>query len=65
MTQTIRPAGTREPLGGAVPAGDCGTEPLELTYARARAILRAHDRHVGCRQWIAAAAYLSAGLDDE
>jgi len=65
MTHTIRPAGIREPLGGAAPSGDCGNEPRDLTYAHARTLLRAHDRHVGCRQWIAAAAYLSAGLDDE
>ncbi|MEU6565059.1 hypothetical protein [Nocardia nova] len=47
------------------PAADCANEPRELTHPRARAILHAHDRHLGCRQWVAAAAYLSAGLDDE
>ncbi|MEV5653033.1 hypothetical protein AB0L57_32680 [Nocardia sp. NPDC052254] len=50
---------------GADPAGDCANEPRELTHPRARAILHAHDRHMSCRQWVAAAAYLSAGLDDE
>ncbi|MBO0855164.1 MAG: hypothetical protein J2P18_15530 [Nocardia sp.] len=50
---------------GAESAGDCSIEPRELTYSRARAIFHAHDRHFRCRQWIAAAAYLSAGLDDE
>jgi hypothetical protein len=65
MTHTIRPPGLREPHGGPSSPGDCGSEPRELTYAHARTILHAHDRHVGCRQWVAAAAYLSAGLDDE
>ncbi len=50
---------------GTDQAGDCANEPRELTYPRARAILHAHDRHMSCRQWVAAAAYLSAGLDDE
>lgn len=61
-----RPARRAEPrASGADSLGDCTTEPRELTHPRARAILSAHDRHLGCRQWIAAAAYLSAGLDDE
>ncbi|AVH23790.1 hypothetical protein IU438_25565 [Nocardia cyriacigeorgica] len=45
---------------------DCGTEPPGLTYRQAREILRVHEVHgPRCRQWLAAAAYLSAGLDDE
>ncbi|MBF6210452.1 hypothetical protein IU433_01455 [Nocardia puris] len=45
---------------------DCGAEPGGLTYRRAREILFAHEVHgPQCRQWLAAAAYLSAGLDDE
>jgi hypothetical protein len=45
---------------------DCGAEPPGLTYRRAREILHIHDVHgPQCRQWLAAAAYLSAGLDDE
>ncbi|MEU7632554.1 hypothetical protein AB0C34_21595 [Nocardia sp. NPDC049220] len=45
---------------------DCGVEPPGLTYRQARDILYAHEVHgPQCRQWLAAAAYLSAGLDDE
>ncbi|MEU2038671.1 hypothetical protein [Nocardia niwae] len=45
---------------------DCGAEPRGLTYRQARDILSAHEVHgPQCRQWLAAAAYLSAGLDDE
>ncbi|MFG1793796.1 hypothetical protein [Nocardia altamirensis] len=45
---------------------DCGVEPPGLTYRQARDILSAHEVHgPQCRQWLAAAAYLSAGLDDE
>ncbi|MEU2178593.1 MULTISPECIES: hypothetical protein [Nocardia] len=45
---------------------DCGVEPRGLTYRQARDILSAHEVHgPQCRQWLAAAAYLSAGLDDE
>ncbi|MEV0296878.1 hypothetical protein [Nocardia sp. NPDC050710] len=45
---------------------DCGSEPGGLTYRRAREILYLHEVHgPQCRQWLAAAAYLSAGLDDE
>ncbi|MFI5719109.1 hypothetical protein [Nocardia sp. NPDC051750] len=45
---------------------DCSAEPPVLTYRQARAILHVHDVHgPQCRQWLAAAAYLSAGLDDE
>lgn len=45
---------------------DCNADPPVLTYRQARAILRVHDVHgPQCRQWLAAAAYLSAGLDDE
>ncbi|MFF0490277.1 hypothetical protein ACWDSJ_36050 [Nocardia sp. NPDC003482] len=65
MTQVLHHSGPRDSVGAADSIGDCGIEPRELTYRRARAILGAHDRHLGCRQWIAAAAYLSAGLDDE
>ncbi|WP_054812847.1 hypothetical protein [Nocardia arizonensis] len=47
-------------------ATDCGSEPGGLTYRRAREILHLHEVHgPQCRQWLAAAAYLSAGLDDE
>lgn len=46
--------------------GACTDEPAGLTYRQAREILRGHDSHgPGCRQWLVAAAYLSAGLDDE
>lgn len=45
---------------------DCNSEPPVLTYRQAREILHTHDVHgPQCRQWLAAAAYLSAGLDDE
>ncbi|MFI6214149.1 hypothetical protein ACIBCD_19335 [Nocardia brasiliensis] len=48
------------------PVSDCGVEPPGLTYRLARDILSAHEIHgPQCRQWLAAAAYLSAGLDDE
>ena len=64
MTYTIRPAGIRErsapPHRRRLRHRTAGAD-----LCCARAILRAHDRHIGCRQWIAAAAYLSAGLDDE
>ncbi|MEU7144054.1 hypothetical protein ABZ942_31735 [Nocardia sp. NPDC046473] len=49
-----------------VQVSDCGVEPPGLTYRLARDILSAHEVHgPQCRQWLAAAAYLSAGLDDE
>ncbi|MFF3228483.1 hypothetical protein ACFYV7_37200 [Nocardia suismassiliense] len=49
-----------------VPVSDCTVEPPGLTYRQAREILAAHEVHgPQCRQWLAAAAYLSAGLDDE
>ncbi|WP_157101384.1 hypothetical protein [Nocardia shimofusensis] len=49
-----------------IAAADCTTEPNGLTYRRARDILQVHEVHgPRCRQWLAAAAYLSAGLDDE
>ena len=45
---------------------DSAVEPRGLTYRQARDILYAHEVHgPQCRQWLAAAAYLSAGLDDE
>lgn len=48
-----------------IAAADCTTEPGSLTYRRARDILQVHEVHgPRCRQWLAAAAYLSAGLDD-
>jgi|GEM_PF-5047431 hypothetical protein len=59
MTQVIRSAGIDDSVGPPALPGDCGVEPPDLTYSRASIILRAHDRHLGCRQWIAAAAYLS------
>ncbi|WP_280342345.1 hypothetical protein [Nocardia neocaledoniensis] len=50
----------------ATPSGSCGEEPHGLTYRQARDLLAQHDVHgPQCRQWLAAAAYLSAGLDDE
>ncbi|OQS15374.1 hypothetical protein B0T36_08750 [Nocardia donostiensis] len=60
----------REPLRHCPPseftATDCSSEPPVLTYRQAREILYVHDVHgPQCRQWLAAAAYLSAGLDDE
>lgn len=49
-----------------LPVTDCASEPPGLTYRRAREILFQHEVHgPQCRQWLAAAAYLSAGLDDE
>ncbi|WP_157171878.1 hypothetical protein [Nocardia higoensis] len=49
-----------------IAAADCTTEPGGLTYRRARDILQVHEVHgPRCRQWLAAAAYLSAGLNDE
>ena len=65
MTHVVPHARICDQVGSTALSGDCAVEPPDLTYLRARAILRAHDRHTGCRQWIAAAAYLSAGLDDE
>ncbi|WP_369638987.1 hypothetical protein [Nocardia sp. JMUB6875] len=44
-------------------SGDCAAEPRSLTYRQARAILRAHDQHFACRQYLAAVAYLSADND--
>ncbi|MFE3542867.1 hypothetical protein ACFXK0_07850 [Nocardia sp. NPDC059177] len=54
-------------VGAAVaPPTACNDEPHSLTYRQAREMLRQHDVHgPQCRQWLAAAAYLSAGLDDE
>ncbi|MDO3646509.1 hypothetical protein [Nocardia mangyaensis] len=54
-------------LGTAgAPPSACTDEPNGLTYRQAREMLRQHDVHgPQCRQWLAAAAYLSAGLDDE
>ncbi|WP_280221776.1 hypothetical protein [Nocardia neocaledoniensis] len=54
-------------LGAAAAAsGSCSEEPHALTYRQARDLLTQHDVHgPQCRQWLAAAAYLSAGLDDE
>ncbi|MBL1074145.1 hypothetical protein JK358_07025 [Nocardia sp. 2] len=43
--------------------GDCDVEPRNLNYRRARTILRAHDQHFACRQYLAAVAYLSADND--
>ena len=65
MNHLLQDSGTRDSAVGTDSSDDCADEPSNLTYRRAHTILRAHDRHVGCRQWIAAAAYLSAGLDDE
>ncbi|WP_406275376.1 hypothetical protein OH799_03000 [Nocardia sp. NBC_00881] len=62
-------AGAEPPRQCLVPEysmSDCGFEPRGLTYRQARDILYAHEVHgPQCRQWLAAAAYLSAGLDDE
>ena len=59
--------GTLQPRKAAeLPMSECGFEPRGLTYRQARDILYAHEVHgPRCRQWLAAAAYLSAGLDDE
>ncbi|WP_281186383.1 hypothetical protein [Nocardia crassostreae] len=38
-------------------------DPRVLNYRQARAILRAHDQHFACRQYLAAVAYLSADND--
>jgi hypothetical protein len=65
VNQRLFQPGPPESSSGVEGFDDCATEPGNLTFPRARIILRAHDRHLGCRQWIAAAAYLSAGLDDE
>ncbi|WP_280266880.1 hypothetical protein [Nocardia wallacei] len=65
MNQLLQYSGTCASATGSDSFDDCADEPRDLSYRRARTILRAHDRHVGCRQWVAAAAYLSAGLDDE
>ncbi|MFI6871749.1 hypothetical protein [Nocardia sp. NPDC050406] len=46
-------------------SGDCEIEPRALTYRQARAILRAHDQHFACRQYLAAIAYLSADNNDD
>ncbi|MBF6327781.1 hypothetical protein [Nocardia transvalensis] len=62
MNQLLPHSGTCDSVGAT---DECALEPRDLTYRRARAILRAHDRHLGCRQWIAAAAFLSADNDDE
>ncbi|MFF0543627.1 hypothetical protein ACWEVD_25780 [Nocardia thailandica] len=66
MSTSFRPS---PPAGSSAltPAvGSCTDEPAGLTYRQAREILRGHDSHgPGCRQWLVAAAYLSAGLDDE
>lgn len=57
---------TLQPPAGFDTPGECGSEPPVLTYRQARAILHVHDVHgPGCRQWLAAAAYLSAGLNDD
>ncbi|MEC3918781.1 hypothetical protein [Nocardia sp. CDC160] len=47
----------------AADSGDCAVEPRSLTYRQARSILRAHDQHFACRQYLAAVAYLSADND--
>lgn len=48
------------------PLTACSDEPHGITYRQAREMLRQHEVHgPQCRQWLAAAAYLSAGLDDE
>ncbi|WP_327140177.1 hypothetical protein [Nocardia sp. NBC_01327] len=45
-------------------SGDgCENEPRSLTYRKARALLRVHDQHFACRQYLAAVAYLSADND--
>ncbi len=64
MTQLLPQTGTCEIAGNSDTSADCSAEPRNLTYRRARALLGDHDRHVGCRVWIAAAAYLSFDVDD-
>jgi len=66
----VETLGHREPLRRYAESellpSDCNSEPPVLTYRQAREILYVHDVHgPQCRQWLAAAAYLSAGLDDE
>ncbi|MFC4128182.1 hypothetical protein [Nocardia rhizosphaerae] len=57
---------SRHPGAYGTPSSSCNDEPHALTYRQAREMLTQHDVHgPQCRQWLAAAAYLSAGLDDE
>ncbi|WP_157535278.1 hypothetical protein [Nocardia inohanensis] len=56
MTQMLAPCTD-------IPGDDCEIEPRGLTYRSARAILRKHDQHFACRQYLAAIAYLSADND--
>ncbi|MGW4243719.1 hypothetical protein [Nocardia sp. NPDC004722] len=62
---TVASAGNRAGTAGDRPenSSDCEVEPRALTYRQARAILRAHDQHFACRQYLAAVAYLSADND--
>ncbi|MGW0249275.1 hypothetical protein ACWDYH_21850 [Nocardia goodfellowii] len=63
---TASAAGLQTRLPAADFSSECAAEPGSLTYRRAREILYVHEVHgPSCRQWLAAAAYLSAGLDDE
>jgi hypothetical protein len=63
---TLRPRFAETLPSAEFPVIDCAAEPRGLTYRQARDILHLHEVHgPQCRQWLAAAAYLSAGLDDE
>lgn len=70
MTQMLSRSGTPRSNGSGIAhytetSGDCSVDPRSLTYRQARAILRAHDQHFACRQYLAAVAYLSADNDDD
>ncbi|MEV0465875.1 hypothetical protein ACWCW7_04135 [Nocardia tengchongensis] len=61
MTQML--VRSTDSAGRGENSGDCAVEPRSLTYRQARAILRTHDQHFACRQYLAAIAYLSADND--
>ncbi|WP_282782182.1 MULTISPECIES: hypothetical protein [unclassified Nocardia] len=70
MTQMLQHSGTPRSIGSGKAhftdiSGDCSVEPRALTYRQARAVLRAHDQHFACRQYLAAVAFLSADCDDD
>lgn len=70
MTQMLSRSGTQHSSGSGIAhytdiSADCSIEPRALTYRQARAILRTHDQHFACRQYLAAIAYLSADNDDD
>lgn len=70
MTQMLSRSGSSRSSGAGIAhyteaSGDCSVDPRSLNYRQARAILRAHDQHFACRQYLAAVAYLSADNDDD